>query len=210
MPAMSDPQQDSGPSTDPHASTPAPPDRTVARPRRSWDAYIAILATLIGFLALLVAGYTAHVQRQQLRAQVWPYLSIATGNVAPHVGLHVVNSGTGPARVTAVRVTVDQHPVKTWAGAQVALAGQPVGLVQSQLGHTVLPADKELTMVRPYSDDMTASFVASFLGDKHDITISVCYCSVLDECWLVTTETVPQAIDDAGACPIAAAEQFKQ
>ena len=207
---MSDPQQDSGPSTEAHAATPAPPDRSAVRPRRSWDVYAAFVATLIGLLALLVSGYTAHVQRQQLRAQVWPYLVVSSGNVVPYVGLHAINSGTGPARVTAVRVTVDQRPVKTWAAAQVALGGQSGGLVQSQLANTVLPAGKDLTMVRPYSDDMTAAFVALFLGDKHDLTVSVCYCSVLDECWLVTTDTVPQAIDGADDCPIPVAARFKQ
>lgn len=207
---MPEPHKDSESSTEEHAPVPAPPDRNAARTRRSWDAYAAMLATMIGFLALLVSGYTAHVQRQQLRAQVWPYLVVSSGNVAPYVGLHVVNSGTGPARVSAVRVTVDHHPVKNWAGAQIALGDRPGGLVQSTLSNTVLPAGKDLTIARPYSDDMTAAFVASFLGDKHDLTVSVCYCSVLDECWLVTTDTVPQAIDGEDACPIPAAEQFKQ
>jgi len=49
-----------------------------------------------------------------------------------------------------------------------------------------------------------------FLGDKHDLTVSVCYCSVLDECWLVTTDTVPQALDGAEDCPIPVAARFKQ
>ena len=87
---------------------PAPLDHG-RRPRRHWDAYAAIIATLIGLLALLVSGYTAYVRRQQLRAQVWPYLTVSSSNVPPSVGYHVINSGTGPARVIAVRVTVDDR-----------------------------------------------------------------------------------------------------
>ena len=47
-----------------------------SRGQRNWDGVAAIVAALIGFLALLVSGYTAYIQRQQVRAQVWPYLLI--------------------------------------------------------------------------------------------------------------------------------------
>ena len=41
---------------------------------RNWDALAAIIAALIGAFALVVSGYTAYLQRTQVRAQVWPYL----------------------------------------------------------------------------------------------------------------------------------------
>jgi hypothetical protein len=204
MPAMPEPPTHREPATDDPPAA-APPVRT----RRNWDAYAAIIATLIGFLALLVSGYTAHVQREQLRAQVWPYLTVSSGNVAPDIGWHVTNGGTGPARVVAVRVTVDGQPVKTWAAAQIALGGQPGGIVQSTLSHTVLPAGKELTMIRPFNDDKNAAFIALLLSSKHELTIDVCYCSVLDECWRLD-ENVPQPIGGPDDCPFPEAEQFKQ
>jgi hypothetical protein len=43
----------------------------VGKRRRDWDAFAAVIASFIGFLALAVSAYTAYVQRQQLRAQVW-------------------------------------------------------------------------------------------------------------------------------------------
>ncbi|MGH8155426.1 MAG: hypothetical protein ACREP0_09375 [Rhodanobacteraceae bacterium] len=45
-----------------------------------WDAMAAIIASLVGLLALIVAGYTAYIQRQQVRAQVWPYLQMGVAN----------------------------------------------------------------------------------------------------------------------------------
>src|SRR5262245_57135936 len=50
--------------------------------RRNWDAYAAVIATLVGLLALVVSAFTAYVQRQQLRAQVWPHLTVATAHGA--------------------------------------------------------------------------------------------------------------------------------
>jgi uncharacterized membrane protein YebE (DUF533 family) len=41
----------------------------VAKPGRKWDAYAAVIASFIGLLALAGSGYTAYVQRQQVRAQ---------------------------------------------------------------------------------------------------------------------------------------------
>jgi hypothetical protein len=190
----------------------SPPDASPPPvPRsRNWDAYTAAVATLIGLLALFVSGYTAYVQRQQLRAQVWPHLTIQTSNAAPEVGVHVINSGTGPARIVAVRVTVDHRPVATWGDAEKAMGVDPDGILQSQLSNMVLPAGKDLTVLWPVGETAAAKFVAGVLGNKHDVSMAVCYCSVLDECWIVTTEDVPAAISGPAACPIAATERFKQ
>lgn len=182
--------------------------RFVVRPRRDWDAYTALIATLIGLVALLVSGYTAYVQRQQLRAQVWPYLLIETGNVPPFVGFHAVNSGTGPARVMAVRVQVDGQSVKNWTEAQRVVGSEPGDIIQSQLSDTVLPAGKDLLFFQPRDQDASEPFQAKFLGEKHELRVSVCYCSVLDDCWMVASDTRPNAIADADACPIRSAERF--
>ena len=44
---------------------------------RDWNAFSAVVAVLVGLLALLVSGYTAHIQKEQVRAQVWPYLLVS-------------------------------------------------------------------------------------------------------------------------------------
>jgi hypothetical protein len=189
---------------------PATRRQQAPRRRRNWDAYTALVATLIGLLALLVSAYTAYVQRQQLRAQVWPHLTIVTMNSPPQIGLAAINGGTGPALVTAVRVTVDKRPVATWAHAQKAMGVEPGGITLSQFGSTVLPPGKDMTILRPDSADVASRFEEQFLSGKHAISITACYCSVLDECWMVTSDTVPEPISGADGCPISAAERFKQ
>ena len=73
------------------ASDPAPKKRTES------NAVAAVIAALIGLLALGVSGYTAMLQREQVRAEVWPYLqpgiTIEQGSMA--TGLE--NKGVGPA-----------------------------------------------------------------------------------------------------------------
>ncbi len=47
---------------------------------RSASRYDAVIATLVGFLALCVSGYTAYMQRQQVRAAVWPIPEFDSSN----------------------------------------------------------------------------------------------------------------------------------
>ena len=49
--------------------------------RRGASRYGAIIATLVGFCALCVSGYTAYMQRQQVRAAVWPILGEIRGRI---------------------------------------------------------------------------------------------------------------------------------
>ena len=46
--------------------------------------YDAVTAPLVGFLALCFSGYTAYMQRRQVRAAVWPILEFDSSN-APDI-----------------------------------------------------------------------------------------------------------------------------
>lgn len=97
------------PDTLPHPDDDAPV--TTARAIR-WDALAAVIASLVGLLALIVAGYTAYIQRQQVRAQVWPHLDVGQSTFPPSI--YVVNQGVGPAIVRSVEVRVDGRPQPDW------------------------------------------------------------------------------------------------
>jgi hypothetical protein len=72
-----------------------------------------VIATFVGFCALCVSGYTAYVQRQQVRAAVWPILEFDSGN-GP-IQFTLANKGVGPAIIKHVMMRVDGQPVKKWA-----------------------------------------------------------------------------------------------
>ena len=60
----------------------------------------------------MVSGYTAFIQRQQVRAQVWPYLILT--NYDTERSLNVFNKGVGPAIVRTARVRVDGKAQPDW------------------------------------------------------------------------------------------------
>jgi hypothetical protein len=181
-----------------------------AKPGKDWDAYAAVIASFIGILALAVAGYTAYVQRQQLRAQVWPHLQLTYSSV--NLRIWAENEGTGPARITAMRVTVDGAAVRNWDDVQKAASfTDDTVLRRSSFSHAVVPAGREHDIiVTNDSDDGRAKFRDLLPYGKHPISIFVCYCSVLGDCW--ATGHGDTHLDDTGSgeCPIRDAERFEE
>src|SRR5207245_6972796 len=80
---------------------------------RGASRYETVIATFIALLAVCVAGYTAYMQRQQVRAAVWPILEFDSSN-GP-IRFTLANKGVGPAIIKHVSVKVDDQPVKNWA-----------------------------------------------------------------------------------------------
>jgi hypothetical protein len=149
-----------------------------ARRIRGWDAFGVIVASLIGLLALLVSGYTAWVQRQQVRAEVWPYLSLAYQD--PLRRLTVFNKGMGPAIVRDVRVTVDGKPQPDWAHVFEALGLSGLDAEPSTLAGTVLSPGDVLSVQQFGRSEDYARFRQAM--DAH-VLVDVCYCSTLGDCW---------------------------
>jgi hypothetical protein len=87
----------------------AVPEKTETRRASRYDA---VIATLVGLCALCVSAYTAYVQRQQVRAAVWPILEFDSSNGPIHFTL--ANKGVGPAIIRHVTVMVDGQPVRNW------------------------------------------------------------------------------------------------
>src|SRR6201987_4309535 len=88
----------------------------------SVSRYETFIATFIALLAVSVAGYTAYMQRQQVRAAVWPILEFDSSN-QPDIHFTLANKGVGPAIIRHVIVTVDGQPVKNWTEALEKMLG---------------------------------------------------------------------------------------
>src|SRR6266487_4952730 len=70
----------------------AVPDQKETRRASRYDA---VIATLVGLCALCVSAYTAYVQRQQVRAAVWPILEFDSSNAPIHSTLAKQRDRTG-------------------------------------------------------------------------------------------------------------------
>jgi hypothetical protein len=165
---------------------------------RNWDALAALIAALIGVFALLVSGYTAYIQRQQVRAQVWPHLLV--GNYDPERAIGVLNKGVGPAIVRSVQVFVDGKPQRTWKTAFEALGLPSQGFMVSTISNNVVSAGERVVALT-VKDEASYRNFRNELGQRFGIEI--CYCSTLGECWSYSDRTQGERASDhaVDSCP---------
>src|SRR5437868_1227887 len=76
--------------------------------------YDAIIATLVGVSALVVSSYTAYIQHQQVRAQVYPIVELGIGFSDEEVHVDLSNKGSGPALIRNVLLSVAGQPIHNW------------------------------------------------------------------------------------------------
>ena len=146
--------------------------------RRDWNAAAAIIAALIGLLALVVSGYTAVLQRQQVRAEVWPYLQ--SGISPSQRTLSLENKGVGPAMVRGIEIYVDGRPQRDWSEVFTALGlADLANTPYSTINGVVLAAGDRVQQLAFKDRDAFVRFYAQYPR----IQMNLCYCSALQECW---------------------------
>ena len=177
--------------------------RGTAKGQRNWNAVAAIVAALVGLLALLVSGYTAYIQRQQVRAQVWPWL-VAGNNDLEH-SIEVLNKGAGPAIVRSAQVFVDGKPRRSWDEVLDALGmPKPHQFQQSTINPNVLTPGERVTVIKFPEQDIWRHFRAAA---TNRVWMNICFCSSLDDCWMYSDQRpvgykiTTQLVKPIDACP---------
>ncbi|KFN49686.1 hypothetical protein [Arenimonas composti] len=170
----------------------APPRES--RPGRDWDRITAIAAVLIGLAAVLVSVYTVLLQREQVRAEVWPRLDFYYAGVDGE--FRVSNKGIGPAIIETVEVSIDGVPVRDWAEVTARLGLSDPGQLYSSLWGAVLSPGEHLAYLIPSGQEAFAQIRA----ETQRISMTVCYCSALRDCWLAAPEDDGQV--EVDACPV--------
>lgn len=148
-----------------------------------WDAAAAVIAALVGLLALFVAGYTAHIQRQQVSAQVWPYLMWA--NSDNQMEFMWINKGVGPAIVESAQVLVGGNSQHDWSAVMHSLRLEPINYGQSTFNGNVLSAGETLEWLKFMDHASFQRFRETARRARLDF--KVCYCSTLGDCWVNDT-----------------------
>lgn len=184
------------------AAAPRPPAPPPPR-KRDWASYSAVIATLVGLLALCVSAYTAVLQQQQVRAQVWPRLQLMSSGSLQEV--LVMNKGVGPAVIESVRVTVAGVPQRDWKMLAQTLGVTPAEYVQSTVNGTVISGGERYVMAN-FPDRQVWERIRPQL---QQLQRRFCYCSTLDECWVVqTAQDSANEYQSVARCERSATDEF--
>lgn len=169
------------------------------------DAVAAVIAALIGLLALVVSGYTAMLQREQVRAEVWPYLQPAISPSRQTASIE--NKGVGPAQVRSLKVYVDGASQRNWHAVFDALGlgdlrDTPTSTVS---GIVIAPAETIQQLAFPDEADFQR-----FYREYPRIDLVLCYCSTLGECWMLDErKRTPEGRRvDVASCPARGEDDF--
>ena len=167
---------------------------------------------------MCVSAYTAYVQRQQVRAAVWPILEFDSSN-APDIHFTLANKGVGPAIIRHVIVRVDGQPVRNWSEALEKILGPGKHLgSESDMSRHVFAAGESITVFTPHDPennplnfDKSNPLWAKMNKDRFRVTVEICYCSTLDECWTLRAGGSGRSTTaETRRCPTSSEVSFEQ
>jgi hypothetical protein len=164
---------------------------------RRRDLLAASASGFVAVLALATSTYNVYLQRQQIRAQVWPRLTLSTDWSDDVVTLQLQNRGVGPANVRRVRVTVDGARAFDWISAIRSILKKKAFRLPSinEIENQVMSPGQEIAPLKLIGPD-----AITLLKERRRLGIEICYCSSLDECWLLSA---PYLADPAVTTPVA-------
>jgi len=187
-------------------------------PSRREIQYETFIVTLIGISALFVSGYTAYVQRQQVRAAVWPILEYGTSN-EPKIRFTIDNKGVGPAIIRNVIVRVDGEPVRNWQAVLQKLLGPgDYKYTQSSIGGHTFSAGESMDVMVPHNFDgspllfdKSNELWSKLNKERSRVELEICYSSTLGNCWTLRSHLKgPSTTTEVRTCPDRSAISFEQ
>ncbi len=170
------------------------------------DLIIAVSAIVISFASLWVALRADRTQEQLLQASVWPYIEYDTSNATESGGKRLAyeirNAGVGPAIIRSFAVAYKGRDYRTVtdlmaACCHIRTVSRKSGIFTSTVLDRVIMAHEDVVFIEllPALSDPAA--YAAVTAARHDVSVQICYCSVLGDCWLFDTarDEQPHAID---------------
>lgn len=210
------------------------PDLPDGHPTAPWHRDRGLVSTaalaVISLCAVFVSVYQAHIlgkqqevmaQQQRImtesaRAQLWPRLSIGLNRSfdrdrsPTQFELVVENEGTGPAIVEEVRMTLDGKPMggyrDLWRASNYPDTAY-AALSNARFTGTVVQAGEDrLVFGLTVNPELMRHFVGWLEDTRAPWTVEVCYRSVFDERFVLTSTLngdIGEETETVETCPLA-------
>jgi hypothetical protein len=190
-------------------------DEPKPKPERHWGNAAAGFSAAC---ALALSAYTAYLQRQQVKAQVWPILSWGlsatmrddgddgdAGLAATDGGaldpddvprreasfnFDLKNQGVGPAVIRAMEVTFDGRPIRRWDDLLPSMTAYFKGPHRNWDSHITMIHGRVIAAGEAVKpfEPYGEMQATAMLKVRERIAVKLCYCSVIEDCWEVTAQ----------------------
>ena len=184
--------------------------------RKPWHRHFetvgSISAIIVGVAALYVSWDQGRVMREEVRASVWPAVQVEGYVDRPEglltIGLRLQNAGVGPARLERITIRENGELIEDFDALVDRMPPGAQRSVQTVSGRILAAGDSAHPFELRYDDERLADVDAvDLLADLDERwSIEVCYCSVLDQCWVGGDGEVGQ--HEVDSCDGAPASSF--
>jgi hypothetical protein len=169
------------------------------------DIVLGVSAMVISVASLFLAIHHGQTMEKMVEASTWPYVETSFSNATvegqPRAVLEVINSGVGPARIETAEMFFQGKAMPTRQALVKAMTGsEQMNVINSTVSDRVLRAGDKIPALLT-QPDMAASpaFFQHFQENLSQVSSRLCYCSVLDQCWLRDSrQAKPEKVK---ACP---------
>lgn len=161
---------------------------------------IGFLALIVSIITLASGIYALQQQREHDRLSVIPAIAVsfADGSDDEITGIHLVNSGLGPARILNIQLYVkgelvsEAYDDQQWRQALAKISAtvdEPYGKNQqirfkSFKSDVYLQAGKSLPLLFQRTEELTPGTLAFLREAANTLQFGVCFCSFYeDDCW---------------------------
>ena len=167
------------------------------------DLVVGVSAFFISILSLAVSiehGRTMEKMVEQneklVAASTMPFLAVNGSQLDPAsdkplLRLELKNGGVGPAVVDWFEMRYKGAPVSTvdallkaCCASALPKSGHANGIIYSNVSQSILPTKESLFLIQLDPTYAGKDLYVALDAARKDLTMSACYCSVLDECWL--------------------------
>ena len=159
------------------------------------DIAVAVAAICISVASLWVALRADRTQERLLAASVWPVLVFDTSDFVERthvINLDVTNAGVGPAKIRWFDLYYRGKALANDAALLDAccerggkLHGLRRVLYSEYMRYRVMVPHETLHFMSVPQDARNGREWATLDRERENVYVRACYCSVLDDCWLL-------------------------
>lgn len=160
---------------------------------------VSLSAVILSLCGLFVSIYETSLIRQQQYAAAWPNVEIGPSFDSNDYTLNIYaqNTGVGPAQIKSASLSYNEEKLSNWSELLNSIGGDLSEMTTSMslINGRVLPPDSDEESIFFLRADTTKEQKDIYLTLQNEIldgniNISVCYCSVYEECWTSDMQTL--------------------